>query len=310
MIKSIHIKNFMSLEEIHLDLSNGVNALIGETDHGKSAVIRALLWVIKNRPLGVGFRPWYTDKPTSVKLTLDTDDIVFRKRSKSENYYLLSGPSSDEELKLTAFGNGPPPNEVLEILKIHEDSIHTQHSAPFLLGVGGAEVARHFNRIAGIEDIDKSKKNIRSWTTELKNDFKRSESLISSLKAEIKGYLYLNELEGVFDAVRCLLDKIRRSEATKNKIIEVINQIQGAEEEVARLAKYNKIKKKAKAVFEKADELGKIIQDAKELRKQINEYRAAEQRLKVATAEFRDKQAILKKIMPDICPFCDQEIKR
>ena len=52
MIQSLHIKNLQSHKDSHLDFCEGVNVIVGPSDSGKSAILRALRWIVKNRPQG------------------------------------------------------------------------------------------------------------------------------------------------------------------------------------------------------------------------------------------------------------------
>ena len=56
MIDKIKIQNYQSHENTELELSPGINVIIGETDRGKTSILRALNWMFSNRPLGEGFK--------------------------------------------------------------------------------------------------------------------------------------------------------------------------------------------------------------------------------------------------------------
>ena len=51
MIESLEIKNFKSHRKSIMAFSSGINAIIGSPNHGKTNIIRALLWWFNNRPL-------------------------------------------------------------------------------------------------------------------------------------------------------------------------------------------------------------------------------------------------------------------
>jgi len=46
MINSLTIQNFQSHKNTTLEFDNGINIIIGQSDSGKTAIIRALNWVI------------------------------------------------------------------------------------------------------------------------------------------------------------------------------------------------------------------------------------------------------------------------
>ena len=64
MIKRIKIENIQSHKETELELSSGINAIVGSSNNGKSAILRAFYWLVYNRPLGVDnlLSHWAFDK--------------------------------------------------------------------------------------------------------------------------------------------------------------------------------------------------------------------------------------------------------
>jgi exonuclease SbcC len=53
MIKSIKIQNFETHIKTHLDLHPGVNVIVGESDEGKSGIIRSIKWNAKKQTAGI-----------------------------------------------------------------------------------------------------------------------------------------------------------------------------------------------------------------------------------------------------------------
>ena len=62
MIKEINIKNFQSHDNTNLILDSGVNVIVGSSDSGKSAIIRALRWVTSCVPRGEIGRAWCRER--------------------------------------------------------------------------------------------------------------------------------------------------------------------------------------------------------------------------------------------------------
>ena len=46
MLKNIHVKNFALIDEVEIDLTNGLNVLTGETGAGKSIIIDAVNYAL------------------------------------------------------------------------------------------------------------------------------------------------------------------------------------------------------------------------------------------------------------------------
>jgi len=88
MIKNIRIINFQSHQNSFLKFDSGVNIIVGESDRGKSAIIRALRWLIWNRPTGDDFRSnWGGD--TEVTIEINDEVFITRKKTKSFNGYIV-----------------------------------------------------------------------------------------------------------------------------------------------------------------------------------------------------------------------------
>ncbi len=55
MIKSAKLINFQSHIDSLLEFHSGVNSITGQSDSGKSSILRAINWVIHNKPSGDAF---------------------------------------------------------------------------------------------------------------------------------------------------------------------------------------------------------------------------------------------------------------
>ena len=87
MIQKLNIQNFQSHKDTKLEFHPGVNVIIGQSDSGKTAIIRALRWLIWNRPGGDDFRSDWGGG-TVVKIKIDAREIM-RGKDK-ENVYSIS----------------------------------------------------------------------------------------------------------------------------------------------------------------------------------------------------------------------------
>src|SRR5690554_5109154 len=105
MITSLEIQNFQSHKETLLEFEPGVNVIIGPSDSGKTAILRALYWLVWNRPLGDAFRSsWGGD----TKVVLETKDgMVKRFKGKEDHYKLFYDPPFDP-IEFKAFGTQVP----------------------------------------------------------------------------------------------------------------------------------------------------------------------------------------------------------
>ena len=138
-IKTVKIENFQSHEKVTLDFNENLNVILGPSDSGKSAIIRAIKWALFNEPSGNYFIREGTGH-VKVSIIFENDDCLVRGRSSSRNYYELH--HDGETRILESFGVGLP-EEVSQFTKIRKvrldegnDScinISDQLEGPFLL---------------------------------------------------------------------------------------------------------------------------------------------------------------------------------
>ena len=149
MISKIKIQNFQSHKDTEIELAAGVNAISGRSDNGKSAIIRALNWVVSNRPTGWSFKNFDCGEQgkTVVEVDFDSGDSLVRQKSKSINEYLLNGEI------FTAIKSDVP-QEVQDLLDMPDYALQTQHEPFFLLQNSAGDVAKRLNAICGLSVID------------------------------------------------------------------------------------------------------------------------------------------------------------
>jgi DNA repair exonuclease SbcCD ATPase subunit len=186
MINSLELTNFQSHEHNRLDFSPGVNAIIGSSDSGKSAVLRALCWAIYNRPSGDSFVSWWArDKKGKQKDSCEVlvekgDQALLRLRSGDFNGYNNNG-------KDIAAVRTDVPEEVQNFFNLSEVNIQRQLDGPFLLSETPGEVARFFNRTIRLDEIDKAlalvDKKKRSTDSEIKTKTAEKEDQEKALEA-------------------------------------------------------------------------------------------------------------------------------
>lgn len=143
MIKQLKIENLQSHVNSDLEFHPGVNVIVGPSDVGKSAIIRALKWVALNRPSGDAIRRHQT-KRTTVSL-----DGVVKSRTASEHTYAVDGVTY-KALRSDV------PSDVSDSLRLTAENFQEQHDAYFLISDPPGQVAKTLNQVADLEVIDLS----------------------------------------------------------------------------------------------------------------------------------------------------------
>jgi exonuclease SbcC len=235
MIKSLHIQNFQSHEKSKLEFDPGVNVIVGPTDSGKTAIIRALRWVAWNRPTGDSIRSNWGGT-SSVEIKTETFDIV-RNKDKADTYTLYQ---AGEAIQFKAFGTSVP-EEIVRLLNIHEVNLQSQLDSPFLLSESPGAVAQHFNKVAKLDKIDTGLQNVQSGIRELTSDIKYKEQEITGFKEELKEYDYLEKAEIELEVLEDMAMRMTNLVVRQSKLEKLISAIKDTEadiEEESSILKY------------------------------------------------------------------------
>ena len=204
MINSLKIFNFQSHEETELNFSEGVNVVIGQSDCGKTAIVRALRWLIWNRPSGDSIRSTWGGE-TSVELYTEGGKVI-RTKDKGDTYMLVPAKGKDNTFK--AFGTVVP-DEINSFLNISEINLQNQLDAPFLLSSTSGQVAEHFNRVAHLEKIDQGTSNINSAIRSLEQDIKYKTAEIEKQEEQLKQFEHLEKFEAELEVLEGMETKLR-----------------------------------------------------------------------------------------------------
>lgn len=162
-ISKIELRGFQTHRDFALDVGPGVTTIIGPSDVGKSAVLRAIKWLALNEPSGDSFIRWGNEN-ARVRMTLSDGAVFRRTKGKAGNSYRRG------DRKYVAFGNSVPP-EIETALKIGAENFQGQYDTPFWIGETAGEISRQLNRVVNLGVIDHVLKELttglRRVTTEV-----------------------------------------------------------------------------------------------------------------------------------------------
>lgn len=300
MIKQITIRNFQSHKRTVMNLHKGVNIICGQSDSGKSAIMRAINWGITNRPGGDSFRSnWGGD--TSVEFVLTDEHTVTRKKNDS-NYYVV------DDVSFTAFKTDVP-DEVTTTLALDDVNIQSQLDAPFLLSCSSGEVAKTLNKIVDLQIIDTTisniKKEVHSWKTERD----RQKQNLSDLESKKTEFSYLGRMGRDLRELETKKSKVDVLEGTEkgiNKILTQRKRLLGVVEASRSLLEAELPLKK---VVSLVVSLNKLEQDYTRLSNLIQYIKRKQKDLSEYNNAVTHHTDTYKSVMPKECPLCHQKIK-
>lgn len=300
MLESLKIRNIESHRNTIMKFHKGVNVIVGETDAGKSAIIRVLKWIIKNRPSGDEFIS--TGKKNCFsKLRIDGTSIT-RGKGK-ENFYKLG------DKKYQAFGQSVP-DDISELLNIADTNIEHQLDPHFLLSDSPAEVARYFNKIVKLDVIDRSLKNIGTRIRTDSSKLQEQKEEKTRLNEEIKTYKWLIEAGDEIRKLDIISKSIIRTSNQVVDIKQILDEVKSLEAEEKKLLKFSKAKKELNRLVELSKEINEIKEEYDELFDLVWDVKNYTKSIKKYEEEKKELTEKLKELMPDICPLCEQEVKK
>lgn len=224
-ITSVDITNFQSHSHTSINLDKGLNALIGASHCGKTAIIRAIVWCLYNEPRGTDFIK-EGSKTTKVKVIFNTGNSIERVRSHTENYYLVNGK------KLTGFGTNLPIDVInasqMPKYKIGKNlcsiNFSSQLEQPFLLSLSTGDRATSIGSITHTDIIDSSVINISKNINSMQRDNKKYQDELKELDIELSKFSSLQEEKQLIIDTEQKLLKIDELSNEMNLIFEFISK--------------------------------------------------------------------------------------
>ena len=343
MIKSLEIKNIQSHKNSRLEFSPGINALIGTSNNGKSAVLGALYWAITNRPLGteILLSNWAYDKngkqidEMSVAVEKNNSTLI-RRKSKTENEYIIDGE------KLEAIKTDVP-EQVKNFFALSETNLQKQQDAPFLLSQSSGKIAEYFNRIVRLDIIDKVLSNAESSRRKMKNQLETSEKDELKLEKDLEKYNWLEDVERLIEKIKTVNSKCLEIAGNKNRLEESVEKFEEInKKKIPDFKNEKKLISDIEELSKKGNDLGEEIDDLKESiyefgnlsnksfdfsnekkliekiegikldRSEIEELEEQIGKMEYAESFIQEKNELiknLKKSLPEICPYCGAKMK-
>lgn len=308
ILEWLRIKNSFSHKDTLLKFHKGVNVIVGEaSDAGKSAILKCIRILYENKPGGTD---WISDwsKTAIIRGKVDGDIVKrFKKYTisktgrrsviKSNNRYYLN------KRKFTGFGQGVP-KPISDLFNVIDVNIQQQLDHPFLMKESSGEVARYFNRIVNLDDIDRTTKNINSKRKEEEAQLKKLNKEKKRLNKSVKEFKWVIEAS---DEIK-RLETLRRSiEATSKQIYEIESLIEDIEDLKTDMEVLSKLVKAEPSIIHLMKLEKGIRKDAKEYNEistLVKDIDRITLRMKKKNKEKTKLEKLLKKLMPDICPLC------
>ena len=215
-ITSVTLKNFQAHKDTTVQFDRGLNIIVGESNNGKTSILRGILWAIDNQPLGNDFI-MAGENDCSVTINFSDGTYIERGRTvKDTGYYKIryiddNGKYIDQTYR--GFTNAVP----VEVANVHQMpkvnitkdiethlNVLSQLDGPFLLTESPLVKASAIGRITGTHVIDaaikesnktiqSNRKLVKSYSEDLQQKENERKQLpdIKSMEAFTKKYAYI-----------------------------------------------------------------------------------------------------------------------
>ena len=268
-IKKVIIQNFQSHEYTEIEFKDGLNVIIGNSNSGKTSILRAIHWCIDNYPLGSDFIMTGKDK-CSVGILFSDGTSIKRTRTRNDaGSYDVIGITPDGQpytQQYRGFANDLP----IEISDIHQMpkinltkdisthlNIMDQLDGPFLITESPANKASIIGRLTGTQYIDEAVKTANKRVAGLNKKIKDGTQLLIRKQTMIdeidRIYNPLSKLYSYIHVVDVLISKnahtIKGLLEFYQKLIDSKNNISAINLKIVNLNELYRFEEKSKAII-------------------------------------------------------------
>jgi DNA repair exonuclease SbcCD ATPase subunit len=250
-VRKIKIQNFQSHEYSEVILSDGLNILSGTNNAGKSAVARAISWVMYCES---GTSHIRTDaKECSVEIEFNNGDVIKRTRKGDHNFIQFKNSTDKEFTTYKSFGNKYP-KVVRDFLqnppeydKFDPLAYSGQTNKNFLIDIKPSALPEIISCLVGTDDLDIAAKNVNTSINQIKTKITGVEEEIEKDKLKLEeDYNTLDEQIKIFEDLKTLNKSIKDKEKLISNMVVLLNS-------------YNEIKKDSKIIRQEISDNQKII---------------------------------------------------
>jgi exonuclease SbcC len=219
-IASVIIENFQSHARSELSFAKGLNVIIGPSDNGKSAVLRAIRWALYNEPRGSEF---VRSGSRECRVTITMSDgvevvrelLLTKSGATGRSRYIVRAPGQEPQV-FEGFGTEPPeevvrahgmPQVLLDTDRRVVLSFGSQLEGPFLMAETGSLRARAIGRLLGVHVVDAAMRNTQRDLRTVKTEVSRLEREVERYDRDLQPYADIPEQEARLLQAEALLNR-------------------------------------------------------------------------------------------------------
>lgn len=226
MIEKIVLKNFQCHEKLTVELDPFCTTLVGSSDVGKTAVLRAFKWVSQNHLRGDCFIRHGASR-CKVRVRID-NQWVRRSRGDGDNRYQIGNRV------YRAFGTGVP-KSVADLLNVGDISFQNQFDGPFWFMLSPGGVSRQLNAIINLGAIDDALARIASEVRRSRAAVEVSQKRLSSARQRREELRWARDADEQLTQVEQIGDELQSITEQVDRLDGLIGEVDTAQEHASRL---------------------------------------------------------------------------
>ncbi len=200
-LERLTLRHFQIHRKLEVELSPACTTLVGASESGKSAVIRALGWLLFNQPRGDRFIT-HGETNATVRLRFDGGREALRRTGSNGNLYRLDGAD------YKAFG-AEVPEDIVKALNVSPVSLARQFDAHFWLSKTAGEVSRELNAIVDLGVIDTALADAASGLRRATVELDVSRERLHAAKEAQEGLSWVPAFLTAMDGLEVKLERYR-----------------------------------------------------------------------------------------------------
>lgn len=280
MIRKVTLKNFESHESSEIDFTEGLNLITGQSNQGKSSIVRAIALVVANRFTKESVRTG----AEFCTVRIDTEKgFVQAERGENMNHWIVGTASWQKEYR--NIGTAVPP-EVPEILGMAErvrgeikelPNIMFQLEKHYMLSeIDGKKttsnmIARMMDDAIGIGGLEELIKDIASDFAEKKKELGTKNIQISEVRGKILDISIFESYQKSVEESRTLLREVESLNELLDSAKSLSERLQKNRESFSRITDYlavsEGLEQLSEAIRKKLEQFNLIFQASQNYRK-------------------------------------------
>lgn len=293
MLEKLLVEDFQNHVRTLVEFDPHLTTLVGRSDSGKSAIVRALIWLMTNQPRGDYFIRHGEDK-TTVSLWLD-GHIIHREKGKGRNIYQLDNGTFYE-----AFGTGVP-DEIANLINIGPSNLQRQLDSPFLLSLSPGEASRELNAVVNLDLIDSVLSTLANEHKKAKTLFQDAEDRLAQARHKKKDLEWVKQADKDYQDIEKLEGEITTERDDINDLTSLVSSLEDID---LRLNSSSHNLKEMEDLVKMGEEICTAREDVDDLRALLNQINKINEQTEEVQEEIVSIEKDIREQLDGKCPIC------